>query len=262
MSNYVSINRIMNHACGVGAARIGIPMGVYRLSNASNGDYIQPSNLLFSIHADRAQMRRDDPAFESSLRLETYWFELLINSNPLVLGDILVSQDRVYNQGAQIVEFPSDQFIGFCMAGMPPIKHAIAARLDINALIFTPSLAPSKEIGGVPYFDTTTPQDLPIVCKNGIYAPGLLTDVPSAVPVGTMPMNNGGSIYSSATANMPTQERRRVYIPPLPGYTPRAGDKLVLESGSRYVLLSNYTQLAGTVGTQALVEKIVTGGAG
>lgn len=249
----------MNAGCGVGARHIGIPMGVYRLTAASNGDWIQPQNLVFTTFADRAQMKRMDPAFESSQRLETFWFELLINNNPLLLGDILVSADQVYNQGAQVVNFPSDQFIGFCMAAMPPLKHSVAARLDVNAIFFTAATGPSGTVNGTPYFDTTTPQELPIICANGQFAPGLTTDIPSAIPVGTMPMNNSGNIYSVATANMPTQERRRLYVPPMPGYTPRPGDKVILESGSRYVIVSNYTQMAGTVGGQYLIEKLVTG---
>ena len=260
MSNYVSINRVMQNACGVGARLIGLPMGVYRIGPASNGDWINPNNLVLTTFADRQQMKRLDPAFESQQRMETFWYELLIDNNPLLLGDVLISHDHVYNQGAQVVNFPTDQFIGFCMAAMPPIKHSLSARLDVNAQFYRPNLQPASEIGGVPYNDMTLPQELPIICSGGQFILGNVGDTASKIPIGTMPMNNSGNIYSVATANMPIQERRRVYVPPLSGFTLKAGDQMVTENGSRYVLLSNYFQDAGTVGGQYLAEKLVSGG--
>jgi hypothetical protein len=263
MSNYVNITKIMNAGCGVGAAHVGIPMQVYRITDASNGDFLSDGNKLFQVFCDRAKMKRQDPAFESAERMETFWFELLINANPLNVGDILISTDPYLNAGSVVINGATDQYIGFCLAALPPIKHAIAARLDINATLYRPSITPTPTdigAGDLPYFDSTLPVELPIVCINGQFQLGVLTDTASTIPIGTMPMNNFGAIFHNSTPNMPTQERRRVYVPPLPGFIPKAGDKLVTEQGSRYVLLSNYEQQVGTVGGQYLLEKELSGG--
>jgi hypothetical protein len=53
-----------------------------------------------------------------------------------------------------------------------------------------------------------------------------------------------------------------MYVPPLNGFVPKAGDQLVLENGSRYILISNYGQDTGTVGGQYIAEKIVSGPVG
>jgi hypothetical protein len=262
MTNYVNLTKILNRACGIGAAHIGVPGWIYRITSSSNGDFIQDANKQFQIWADRAKMKRFDPAFESDIRMETYWFELLINANPLQVGDVWVINDPYLNVGDVTVPFETTQFIAFAMAAMPPLKHAISARLDTNAQFYRPSLQPiSTPIGPntLPYFDSTLPNELPLLCINGNFQLGTVVDTASKIPVGTMPMNNSGAIYTAPTANMPIQERRRIYIPSLPGWTFKAGDKIVTEQGSRYVILSNYSQDIGTIGNQFLIEKITSG---
>lgn len=263
MANYVSITKIMNAGCGVGARHVGIPGWIYRVTSSSNGDIIQNSNRQFQVYADRAKMRRLDPAFESSERLETFWFELLINANPLQVGDIWVINDPYLNVGDVTVDFATTQFVAFCLAALSPIKHAIAARLDTNAQFYRASSVPTGTqiaASNLPYFNSTLPAELPVLCVNGQFQTGIVGDTACNIPIGTMPLNNAGNIYSAPTANMTTQERRRVYVPPLAGFTPKAGDKMVLTDGSRYVLLSNYGQQVGTVGGQFVAEKIISGG--
>jgi hypothetical protein len=255
----------MNRGCGVGARHIGIPGWIYRITPTSNGDIIQDSNKQFQIFADRAKMRRLDPAFESAERLETFWFELLLDALPLQLGDIWVINDPYLNVGAVTVPFPTTQYVGFVMAAMPPIKHAIAARVDTNARLYRPNLTPTTtNLGGtnMQYFDSTLPAELPVRCVNGQFQLGEVGQIAATIPIGTMPLNNTGNIYNQPTANVTSQERRRVYVPPLNGFTPKAGDQMILDNGSRYILISNYGQDVGTVGGQYIAEKIVSGPAG
>ena len=262
MTNYVNITKQMNKGCGVGASHTGIPMKVYRITDTSNGDFIADANLLFQMWADRAHMQKREAAFESAERLETYWYELLINNNPLLLGDVLISSDPYLNAGYTTVTYSTGQFIGFCLAGQPPTDHAIAARLDTLAQFYRPNLDPTTETIGeqtVPYWDSTQPQSLPLLCVDGVFQLGATTDTAAKIPIGSMPLNNSGDIYSAPTANVTTQERRRIYVPPLPGFTLKATDEFIISDGSRYRLDSNYYQTAGTVGGQYMASKVVSG---
>lgn len=256
MANWISLTRQIQHCYGVAAQHVGIPTDVYRLSINSNGDWIQPSNLIYpGVYVDREPMKAGTVGFESAKRMETFWYTLMCNCTPLLLGDIFIAQNVPLLVGSVTVTYPINEFIGFCLAENMPTRGPVAARLNTTAQLFTPSILPNNQN----YYDSTLPNKMPIVCENGQFAPAPALSEGSNIPVGSMPFRNYGQIYNQPTANVTPAERRIVYIPPLPGYMPIAGDELVFADGSRYTVESNYQQRVGTVGTQAIVTKIVSG---
>jgi hypothetical protein len=233
---------------------VGVPMDLYRLNDSSVGNVIQDSNYLLSLPVDREPMKRGDPAYESSSRTDVFWFDVMLNGNVTQLGDILVLNDPYY--GTNYVATPgTDEFVGFCMAAESPIKNYLAARLNFYGQIFRPQVVPNAS----GYWDQTVTQELPLLLVDGNFVLGQLGQTASLVPMGSMPFRNRGEIYSAETANMPQKEQRFLYVPPLPGFELLAGDRILTESGSHYVLQSNYHQGVGTVGYQFLIEKLVSG---
>lgn len=255
MTSWISITRILQNAYGVASVHVGIPMNVYRVTDTSNGDYIQDSNLIASnIRIDRQPMKKNDKGFEGTKELNNFWYEIMANCNPFQVGDIFVSNDQVLNSGWVATSFDSDEFVGLCLAENMPTRAPIAARINTTAQLYTASCLPTADH----YFDGTDPNRQPIVLSSGIFGPA--TGTAAKLPIGVMTYRSyGGDIYNNPTPNMPPLEKRLVFIPALNGYQPIASDELVFQDGSRYVLDSNYHQDVGAVGGIYVVRKFVTG---
>lgn len=257
MANWISITRIAQHTYGVLALQVGIPMNVYRITSSSNGDWIQPNNLFASnIRVDRQPMKKGDKGFESAKNLDTFWYELMADCTPFLVGDVFVSNDTVLNQGSVVTTFPNHEFIGLCLAENMPTRAPIAARINTTAQLYTPALVPNRQS----YYDSTLPNKMPIICMDGQFQALNNGQIASFIPIAFMPARAAGNIYHQPTANVTQQERRLIYTPPLNGYRVIPGDEFVLPTGARYVVVGNYSQDSGTSGGQFLVEKVVSGG--
>ena len=259
MANYISMTRIAQHVYGVLAQVTGIPMSVYRIQPNSNGDWIQPQNLIAqNVRVDRQPSPAGNKGFESAKRMETFWYELMADCTPFLVGDIFVSNDQVLNKGSVTVNYNTTEFVGLCLAENMPTRAPVAARINTTAQLYTANLLPNRQN----YFDSTLPNRMPIILQNGIFSAVNAGQQAAVIPIASMPFRNFGSIYAQPTANVTPAERRLIYIPPMNGYVPVATDELVFADGSRYIIESNYIQTSGTAGTQAICTKIVSGQGG
>src|SRR6185437_14692947 len=255
MANYISITRILQMAYGAGAQIVGIPFNVYRIQNNGATNYIDSTNLIASnIRVDRQPVASGNKGFETTRRMEVMWWELMGNFNNFQVGDVFVSNDTVLNQGWVEVPYSSDDFIGFMLAENMPTRAPIGARLHTQAKLYTANILPN----GSNIFDNTQPNKQPIVLSNGTFSPASMGTAAN-IPIAYMPHRNYGDIYQPYTPNMTPMERRIVYVPPLNGYQPVAGDEFVFQDGSHYYIESNYHQDSGTVGNQFLCAKVVDG---
>lgn len=257
MTSWISITRILQNAYGVASVHIGIPMNVYRITPESNGDYIQPQNLIAQgIRVDRQPMSKTNKGFEGTKELNNFWYEIMANCNPFQIGDIFVSTDCVLNKGWVVTPYKSDEFIGLCLSENMPTRAPICARINTTAQLFTANCLPTSS----GYFDGTNPNRQPIALQNGKFQPANAGQRAANIPIGVMTYRSyGGDIYGVPTPNMPPLEKRLVFIPALPGYQPVASDELIFKDGSRYVLDSNYHQDVGAVGGLYVARKFVTG---
>lgn len=259
MSNWLTITKIAQHCYGVLAQQVGIPFNIYRIQPTSNGNWIQPQNLIAqNVRVDRQPMLSGNKGFESAKRMETFWYELMADCTPFLVGDIFVSNDQVLNQGSVTVNYNTTEFVGLCLAENMPTRAPIAARINTTAQLYTASLLPNRQN----YFDSSLPNRMPIILQNGSFSAVNTGQTAAVIPVASTPFRNFGQIYSQPTANVTPAERRLVYIPPMPGYVPIPTDEILFADGSRYILESNYIQQSGTAGTQAVCVKIVSGQGG
>jgi hypothetical protein len=264
MSNYVSINRILQSAYGVLAQVTGIPWVVYRIQPSASGNYIQPQNqIATNVMMDRRPMAGNNPGFEGDKELKTFWYEIIGNCLPFQVGDVFVSNDKVFNTGDVTTPYRSDEFVGMCLAENMPTMQPIMARINTVAQLYTPNIYPTNQSGITPqqnYYDSTLPNMQAIVLENGQFIPANAGQQASYIPIGVLSRRSyGGDIYEQPTANMPPQEKRIIFVPALPGYQPKAADQLVMLDGSRYRLDSNYHQSVGTCGGLYIARKHVTG---
>jgi hypothetical protein len=258
MSNYISIHPILQHAYGVLAQVTGIPWNVYRPQPNSSGDYIQPQNLIATnVMMDRHPMKSGNPGFEGDKQLPVFWYEIIGNCLPFQVGDIFVSNDQVYNIGVTETNYPSDEFVGMCLAENMPTMQPIMARINTTMQLYTPNLLPNLQ----DYMDSTLPNMQPIILDNGQFGPANAGQIAANIPIGVVSRRSyGGEIYNQETANMPPVEKRLIFVPALPGYQPKAGDEMVMLDGSRYRIDSNYHQSVGTCGGLYVCGKHITGG--
>lgn len=257
MTSWISITRNLQNAYGVASVHIGPPFSVYRITPESNGNVIQPQNLIAdNIRVDRQVMKAGDKAFEGAKDLPNFWYKIMANCNPFLVGDIFVLKDLPLNTGWVATTYKTAEFTAFCLAENMPTRHPIGARLNTTAQIYTSSCLPTPQ----DYFDSTNPNRMPIILINGKFAALNAGQEAAVIPVGVMPSRSyGGNIYNQPTPNMPPVEKRLVYIPPMFGYQPVASDELIFKDGSRYQIDSNYHQTSGTSGNVFICKKFVTG---
>lgn len=258
MTDYIDITYLANMAYGVGASIIGPPFSAYRVQPESNGDMVQPQNLLSTcVPVDRRPMKSSDESFEGPGDLRNFWYELMGNFNCYLVGDIFILNQAPLNKGWVSTTYPTTEFTGFCLAENYPTRHAIGARLNTTAQLYTSSLVPDNN----GHFDSTYPNRMPIILQNGQFVPLNAGQTAAILPVGVMPHRSyGGNIYNQPTFDVPPVEKRLVYVPPLNGYQPIASDELLFADGSRYIIESNYHQTSGTSGGIFICRKHVTGG--
>jgi hypothetical protein len=258
LSNYISINRILQHAYGVLAQVTGIPFQVYHVGPNSSGDYIQPENLVATnCVMDRRPMKSSNPGFEGDKQLASFWYEVIGNALPFTVGDIFVSNDKVFNRGDVTTDYTTTEFIGMCLAENMPTMQPIMAKINTVAQLYTPNLLPNLQ----DYMDSTLPNMMPIVLVNGQFTPSNAGQIACNIPIGVQSRRSyGGEIYNQPTANMPPVEKRLIYCPALNGYQPKASDEFVFADGSRYRVDSNFHLSAGTSGGIYVCNKHITGG--
>jgi hypothetical protein len=242
----------------VAAVQVGPPFSVYRTTDGSSGNIIQPQNLIAdNVRVDRQVMKSGDKAFEGTKDLPNFWYKIMANCNSFLVGDIFILKNLPLNRGWVATTYNTTEFTAFCLAENMPTRHPIGARLNTTAQLYTSSCLPTA----ANYFDSTNPNRMPIILVNGQFVALNAGQEAAVIPVGVMPYRSyGGGIYNQPTPDMPPVEKRLIYLPALPGYVPVASDELIFQDGSRYQIDSNYRQVTGTSGGLYICKKFVTGG--
>jgi hypothetical protein len=253
--DYAGIQNKLNYGRGKEAKVLGPPFNVYRLNSSSTGAVIAPSNkIATNISARRKKLKTGDASFETDIGPGTYWYEIIADLTQFRVGDVFVLNDPVYGAGFTSVGFDTLEFEAFAMAGERPTTKAVAGRIDRNITVFRPNFGPDS--GG--YGKQTLDNDFPIVLNTGTFSLGAVGDTPAQIPAGFMALArpSGGPMFPE-TPNMTEHTQWRCYVPPLPGFTFREGDRIIAPDESRYVVVHPYRQEAGLVGSQLLMRREV-----
>lgn len=251
--DYIKLQYLQNKGWGKGAAHVGQPFSAYRVGASSSGNVIQAGNqLTAALPVYRTKLKPGDPAFETDNTQGTYWFSIEANLTGYQVGDVFVLNDSVYGAGYTSVNYETNEFEAFCLAGLRPGYTAIGARIDRNITVLRPNDSPDS----TGYFKATLDNALPVVLNNGQFSIGDVGAKAAQIPAGFMPIPrpHGGAIFD-ATPNIPPHTLWRMYVIPLPGFTFREGDRIVGPDESRYVVLNPYRQEAGLVGSQLIIER-------
>lgn len=261
MTNYVQIQRHIDYGRGKAAQRLGPPFDVYRLNARSAGDFITPANLIRSGFPVFRRSSKDDKTLETPMRQGTHWYELVADMTGLLVGDVFVQRDPVYGVGATSITEPTDQFNGFALASHAPVRKTMGGRLDREVFVYRASSSPGQRDG---YWHNALDSMQPLVLIEGEYrlaAPGAQ---PSKVPTGFMVYYRqyGHDQYPPQVQGITKPTLWFAYVPPLPGWAFREGDRLVeppfnSQPGARYVVANPYSQDTGQVGSQLVIEREV-----
>ena len=265
MANFARIQHKIDRGLGKAAKHLGPPYSVYRVEATSYGDY--PGGWTQVSASIPAFLRRvTDAKIQSALLASgTMWFDVIANVEPLLLGDVFQLADGpyspgvAYGQGATSVAGTS-QFVGFGLAWHAPVDEPVGARLDRRIRVYRQGGQPVQaEAGAGPIWRGSIYQAAPLVLQAGLYS-FLDPDsgaYASLVPAGIASTDRPprGHLIPPVVPGDMQIPRYFVYLPPLPGYTPAEGDRLVEETGARYVVTNPYHQEAGVVGYQLGVER-------
>ncbi len=265
MVNYARIQHKIDKGLGIAGRHLGPPYSAYRIAATSSGDF--PGGWSQVGTSVPVFVRRTtDSTFQSALLASgTLWLDIIGNMEPFLLGDVFTLSDapyvprKSYGQGATSVA-NVNRYSGFGLAWHAPVDEPVGGRIDVRVQIFRPTGPPDTNLTdktGV--WRGTTNVALPLVLSNGTYSfvDPYSGQQPSYVPAGVSSTDRPprGHLVAPVTPGDMQVARYFLYLPPLPGYTPTEGDRIVQESGQRYVVTNPYNQLTGVVGNQIGVDR-------
>lgn len=258
--DWVTVARHIDYGKGVAASHTGVPYNVYRVGTGLTATtFLDPTNLIYpNFRVWREPTHRAD-WIEGPEHFGTFFYRFIGDATNLFLGDVFSQNDTFFGTGDTGVDFTTIQFNGMCLASHVPEKETIAARLDRTCNIYR--LSPSPDATG--FWDATLNEAQPLVLANGTFSLGAVDTVGVCnIPIGVQSVSRG---FGPLIPKLPTTTGTThwfIYVPPLPGFNFREGDRIVtdggtLATGSRYVVEHPYAQQTGFVGSQLVCTREV-----
>lgn len=262
--NYRHVTRHIDRGRGKAGHVLGPPCSVYRIGATASGNYLDAAQRIETgLHVMR-RITTDSKQLEAPTRsMGTLFYELLVDATNWLTGDVFVENDPFYGAGDTIVDYTTTQFAGYCLAFHGPVKKIIGARIDRAGLIYRP--LETVDSSNVWSPTLSTGQVAPLVLSGGTFSFGAVGATPTQVPMGLM---STPRVFRPSFRDIPGDTKTATYycyLPPLNGYTPRSGDRIVndsdnLATGSRYVVMHPYEQEAGIQGSQLVLEREIDPG--
>ncbi len=263
MPNPNQIQRQIDVGRGHAANALGGPFNVYRLQAGSAAtNFVDPANQVATNYYVY-HLQRSASGFRGSYEGTALvpLFDIIGNMSPFLLGDVFIDSDAAYNPngsggygaGATSVTFPTLEVYGWCLGFHGPIKKSIGARLDRYAQIYR--LLSGPDASG--YFSGEKAASLPVKLVNGSLVVGAVTDTAALIPIGLAAKARWRADLIKEIPTTTGEVEYLAYVPPLPGFTFKEGDRLVLQDGSEYVVQLPWEQEVGFVGSQLSVKRQV-----
>lgn len=255
----------IDRALGAVGRNLGRPYRAYRIAQNSAGDF--PTG--WQERPGRAALVRNRVTsrdLETNLLSErSLWFELAGDMTAYQLGDVFVSAEPEYrpgsSYGAGATTLPGTiEIDGIAFASHVPMRAPIGARVDRRVGIYRSMLAPVPQQDGSKRWNTTLETDTPLVLSGGTFSWGASGAPPSLVPCGfgSNDREFRGGAFTPDTIGIVPAARYFAYLPPLPGYIPAEGDRIVTEDDARYVVLAPYRQEVGVAGGLFMIERMIS----
>jgi hypothetical protein len=263
----------MEAGFGQAAAQTGQPYTAYRIISSSSGDF--PSgwstigtNVL--IYKTRMSSTAASTIESALLSPGTMFFSMVANMSNYLLGDVFVLSDAPYvagvsyGAGATSIVGPTLEINALALAWHPPVFTPVGARISHRVRIYRPQQAPERRInpdGSQTYMWRQTEfHGQPLILSSGKYSFGAIGATPSWIPAGISGTErpSRGANFIPAPPGTPYIPRYFAYLPPLPGYEPTEGDRLLTEDGARYIVVNPYKQEVGFVGAQMSIDRVIS----
>ena len=252
--DYRSAMLLIDRSRGMAGAILGPPCSVYRVGATASGNYLDVGQRVQTgLRVGRRQTGSKD-LIEAPI-MGGIFYTLLANAEGLEVGDVIVENDPYYGEGATEVDFATTQFEAYALAYHGPFKQTMAARVDRLCTIYRPTDAP---VSGA--WTPTNPNMAPVVLSAGAFSLGAVGATPTQIPLGlTSHVRTKHDLFKG----LPGTTDALVYfgyVPALPGWLPREGDRLIDSStGDRYSIQHPYTQQAGLGGSQMVLSRQIAG---
>lgn len=268
MVNFARIQHKIDKGLGIAARHLGPPYSAYRISTTSSGDY--PSGWQQVGAGIPVFLRRttDSEIQNALLASGTLWFDVIGNMEPFLLGDVFSLTDAPYSPGVAYgvgaTSVPNvGRFTGFMLAWHNPVDEPVGARLDVRVQVYRMQGPPDQLTDSSSVWRNSAYASQPLCLINGSYqfVDPYSGRQASFVPAGVASTDRPPRGHLFPPASTPGDQqipRYFLFLPPLPGYTPSEGDRLIQESGQRYVVTNPYYQLTGVVGMQLGVERHIS----
>lgn len=255
MPDYSDYADKINTGRGKVADRLGRPHSVYRPTANGSGDFIQ----------DPHRFRQNVPIFykmasqnilaglEVDRKLNTQWYEVLMDPTDFKVGDVAVVTDSVYGAGKTSVSWAApDQFQGYCLVSIAPVKPTLAAGCNTTAQFYREATALTAD----GRFARTLDEAAPVRFVNGTWILGTVGQTADKIPCGIMPFTRiGGDRNFADVQGMSRKTWWSLYVPPLKGYRFAEGDRVKLANGALYVVYLAHHSDFGTVGNWLILER-------
>lgn len=268
MVNYARIQHKIDKGLGIAGRHLGPPYAVHRVTSACTGNY--PDDWVNVANSVPVFVRRTSGSKIQSALLAsgTMWFDLIGNMEPFQLGDVFRLTDLPYQPGVSYGQGATSvpnvgRFSGFGLAWHAPVDEPIGARLDVRVRVYRTAGPPDTTQDGSNIWRGSSYAAQPLALIAGVYqfVDPLTGREASFVPAGVASTDRPPRGHLFPPASTPGDQqipRYFLYMPPLPGYIPAEGDRIVQESGQRYLVTNPYYQLTGTVGLQLGVERHIS----
>ncbi len=248
--NYAGVQAHIDRGRGIAALHVGQPYDVYRIAANGAVNYLDALNKIASVPVLRRLIGGTKAGLEASPLIQLL-FEVVGDMSHFELGDVFIQNDPAYGAGATSVTYETEQFNGFVLASHVPVKKSLGGRVNYLGTVARPNAG----VDANNYYSADPCAGDVLSLVDGVFALGVADAPAAAIPVG---VETEKRIRGDLFNDIPTTTREVffvMYVPPLPGFTFREGDYVILQDGSRYVVQNPYEQQAGFVGSQLVVQR-------
>lgn len=268
LRQYASIQRIIDTGRGYAANVLGQPGTVYRLGESTTGDFMQPSSVVLTNYPAIRKVMRGGLAMESHEDMGLVYYNIVSDLNYMLSGDVWYQTDPYYGEGDTLVDYTTEEFVGFCLANHPVAKQAVAVQVHRFAHIFRPQAGVDPNgyaqtyqqdayglgiSGGTAVFIAPSGMSVNTLTEDNIIAGGAL----AWIPIGLQPVSRAkGAQLRPYVPGLTDQTEYFCYTPPIPGYEPVEGDIYQTLNGSRYVVEIPWHLESGIVGNSMLLRRV------
>lgn len=253
MADRETIQRNIDRGRGKAADKLGAPFDVYRLSVTSGGNFLASGNKIKSGYPVLTRPASLGAHKEGVVSAGIIEYNLVGDFTDFLVGDIFVSVDTAYGAGKTVAPgAPAGSIQGFCLTQHASIRKAIGARINDTAQIYRLN----KGVDPEGYWSSTLDNAAPLVLSAGSFA--IASGTAAKIPIQLSPILRpyGERVIEKEPSNT-RQAAYMAFVPPLPGFHFRSGDRLVARDGARYVVAVPGGQDVGAVGSTLFLQREV-----